>query len=144
VTNFQLLRVKTNPTVVDDDWVGTNVVPDASICTRMQSKAVGDMPMTGIEFYVIGTDAAGAPIARAASAFDATLIEVTPRNVGVNSDPAWAVAVVESQTQTSLQPQEVYFFELNGASLFTIRISNNATVDAAINRLQIWWKPVVR
>lgn len=139
---WNLLREKTDEDTPDTDWVGTPSLPAESICGSFNPLS-SHLPLTGVEVVVVGTDdtAARTVVARASSVFDMTLVEVMRRD---NSPVQTRLNVaVASEVEVGCALQDVYYFPINGSSLFTIRISNQ-TIDAAIQRLEIWWRAVTR
>lgn len=141
---WSLLRTKTDETVDDDDWAGTPSTPSAAICAPMPS-CVGQhgRPYTGIEVFALGVDASGVPQARSTMTVDLTLIEIVSRDLpGLSGTVAAAVAIVDSAVSEDVPLQRVVYFPLNGASLFTIRVTGDT--NDAVDNLQIWWRAVSR
>jgi hypothetical protein len=74
---------------------------------------------------------------------DLTLIEVVSRDLpGLAGTVAAAVAIVDSAVSEDVPLQRVVYFPLNGASLFTIRVTGDA--NDQVDNLQVWWRAVSR
>lgn len=141
---WSLLRTKTDETVDDTDWVGTNAAPDVAICAQMPScSSQIARPYTGVEVYVMATDASRVPVNRATMTVDLTLIEVVEREApllgGTTGD---ADAVLDSAVELAVPPQRVVYFPINGTPQFTVRVTNDA--NAVGTQLQVWWRAVAR
>lgn len=137
LTDWRVLRVKTDETVDDTDWAGTNTAPAANICgTFPQHDGHKGKPYTGIEAIVYGRTTAGALVNRSTMTVDMQFVEVYEL-AGVTYVADCSVA-----STTAVPLNRKVYFELNGAELFTIRLTNDA--NEAVDEFVIHWKPVTR
>lgn len=152
-TEWQLLRVKLDETADDEDWIGLNDDPadDADLAGADAPKSLPSVsghghPLTGIEAVVIGVTAAGVPVDRGTGEVDMQLVTTFPRdNPNTGGDVTWtARAVVGHAVIANVPLQQIQPFQVNGARDFTIRIVGDSNLDAAVNRLQIWYRGVYR
>lgn len=147
IDQWRLLRTKADETTGDTNWAGQNDVPDESICASLQSgHTVRGMPVTGIEVVVVAiTAATRVPVDRASGTVDLSLVEVIPRDVlALGGTPGDDELVCDTATVAGVALNRKVYFELNGAHLFTIRVTNGAALPAGTNDLQIWWRGVSR
>lgn len=149
---WRLLRTKTDEAVADPDWAGTNATPTepvggAAITVGFASLVEHHGPaVTGVEVIVLGVDASRVPVAKGANVCDLSFVEVIvrtkPGNGGTAGD-AVLVADCSSASTTAVPLNRKVYFDLNGGELFTIRITGNTGI-AGVDRLQVWYRGVVR
>lgn len=137
---WKLLRTKTDEATADADWVGGNDAPDESIIDQMYGGTANSGYFHGIEVVVIGVNASGTPVDRAAMTVDLALVAALRRppsaNAGDDPDEVW----YDTSTQDAVPLQTPCYFPFNGGR-FTIRISDNASI-AGVAALQVWYRPV--
>lgn len=147
---WRLLRTKTDEGTDDPDWAGLNDSPTepvggADILEPMPPHVgANGMPLSGVEVVVLGTDANRVPVDRGAGTIGIQIVEVISRDdPAVGGTDGDAVLVVDSAVQAAVPLNRPTFFELNGATLWTVRLSTDAGF-AGIDRLQVWWRAVYR
>lgn len=146
---WRLLRIKTDETVDDTDYVGTNTLPDTraypdGICANVPSGAGYEgRSYTGIEVIVQGATAARVPEARATMTVDLELIEIIPRNLPGLTGHATGLAplIVTSAVLQDITLQTKVYINFNGG-LFTIRITDDQA--DAVTDFEIWWRAASR
>jgi hypothetical protein len=145
-TKWKLLRTKTDETVDDTDWAGTNTPPDDSICGSFEQVTGAGMPAyTGFEVIVIGVTASRVPVARSTDTVALTLVEVIQRDIVGNGGTAGdAPLVLDTASIASVPLLTKVYFPLGGSEQFTIRVTGDATFDGTVDRAEIWWRPVCR
>jgi hypothetical protein len=143
---WKLLRTKTDETVDDTDWVGTNAPPSESICGDFDHFPGGGGPAyTGIECIVVGTTALRVPVARSTDTVDLTLVEVIRRDVlGNGGTDGDAPLVLDSAIEEDVPLLTKVYFPLAGSEQFTIRITGDTTFDGTVTQCEVWWRPVSR
>jgi len=147
IGKWKLLRTKTDETTDDTDWVGTNTEPDDSICAAMPRCDSYHNPLTGIEVRVLGVTSALAPVDRETpdDTVDLQLVDVASReNRSLGGTPGLAPLLGDTTKITGVVLQETVYFPLNGSQKFTIRITNDSSLAATVDRLEIWWREVSR
>lgn len=143
-TEWFLLRTKTDETTDDPNWAGLNDNPtepvgDADITTWAPSVDQNGNPVTAIEVVVLGVTSARVPVDRASGTIDVQLVEVIPRDdTNLGGTVGDAVLVVDSAAVTGVPLNRPVLFEINGARQWTVRLTNDASLDAAVDRLQVW------
>lgn len=151
-SEWKRIRTKTDEATADPDWVGTNVTPVEPVGSASITIALPDLvhmhgaPVTGVECFVIGVDANRAPVARSTNTCDLAFVEVVNRTrsaLGGTAGDAVALIDCSSSATTNVPLQRKVYFELNGAELFTIRISNNTGITG-VDRLEVWIRGVSR
>ena len=129
------LRVKTDETVDDTDWAGTNAAPDSSIRGQFpRHDGHSGKPYTGIECIVYGR-AAGVLVNRSNMTVDMALV-ATYDVAGVTY-----VADTSSAATTAVPLNRLTYFDFNGGD-FTIRLTNDA--NEAVDEFVIHWRAVTR
>lgn len=148
---WRLLRTKTDETADDPDWAGLNDSPTepvggATILVPMPpSVGANGLPLTGVEAVILATTAARVPVDRAAGTVDVQLVEVINRDdSAVGGTDGDAVLVVDSAVQAAVPLNRPVYLELNGATLWTVRITNDAALPVGTTQLQVWWRAVYR
>lgn len=131
--SFQLLRTKTDEATEDADWVGENTIPSEGIRAEMRGGTASSGYFQGIEVIVVGVNADGVPVDRAAMTVTLTLVAILSRG-GTAED-----VVYDTAEQTAVPLQTPCYFPFNGGS-FTIRVTDNGGI-AGVASLQIWYRP---
>lgn len=134
---WQLLRTIDPPDTPDDDWAGDGTPPPSNICAEFSSGPGNGLPgYTGIDVRVIGY-AAGAQAARGSNTCTLDCVDV--ESIG---DDRYVGDLDETDT-TDVPLGERVYFQLNGSSSFTIRVTANDAV-AGVDELRVIWRPVSR
>lgn len=138
---WQVLRDKTDETVDDTDWAGTNTAPADSICAIFEPIAGGGLaPYTGVEVAVIGLDGSNVAVNRSTMTVDIAIVEVAE---AVSSTGATTSYVIDSSSAstTAVPLNRPCYFEMNGGK-FTVRLTNDA--NEAVDTWRVIWRPVTR
>lgn len=144
--DWRLMRTKTDETTDDPNWAGLNDVPTepvggAAIVVGSPTMMGEGNPMTTVMVVVLGVTAARVPVDRASGTVDLQVVEVIDRaNPNTGGTVGDAELVVDSAAVTGVPLNRPVLFELNGARQWTVRITNDASLDAAVDRLQVWYR----
>lgn len=140
-TQWQLLRSKTDETVDDTDWAGTNATPTAGTTASFpRHDGQSGKPLTGVEVFVVGRDSAGALVNRSTMTVDLQLIEVA--TVYSATGQSSTIVLDSSAASTTAVPlNRPCYFEMNGGT-FALRVTNDA--NEAVDSFDVYWKAVSR
>lgn len=147
---WRLLRIKSDETADDTDYVGTNTEPTAGvwptgICATLPSGAGYEgRPYTGIEVCVLGTaDTTRAPQNGSTMTVDMTLIEVVERTgPALGGAVGLAAMIMQTAAVEDVPLQTKTYWPLNGSNRFTIRIDED--LGDVVDNLEVWWRAVAR
>ncbi len=146
ITTWKLLRTKDDPTV-DDTFTGVGTLPSSdALGSFSQDNGHSGIPWTGVEVVALAMTSDRELVANAslAATIDMRLIEVITRDSLV-TDPAAVDGPVAVCTESTNVPlQEKAYFPVNGASRFTIEVSNDDSLPGGTDILELWWRPVAR
>lgn len=147
--SWRLLRTKSNPTVDDTDFVGTNTAISGNTTTFSMPEGLGasGRPYTGVEVVVVAVDASRVVQARSTATVQLELLEAVDRSSphygGSPGDAAVNIDEDETLTATCRLQRRVYF-PVNGGRTLAVRITNDASLPGGTSALQIWWRAVSR
>lgn len=144
---WRLLRTKTDETADDPDWAGTNTSPTEPIggadilVPATEEDPESHVSMTAVEIVVLAVTAARVPVNRGTGTVDVQIVQVIPRDrPQLGGTPGDAVLVVDSAAVAAVPLNRPVTFALNGSQQWTVRLTNDATLPGATDRLEVWYR----
>lgn len=138
-SEWTLLRTKTDETVDDTDFAGSNTAPAAADVDPVQFLRGSGVAVGKIYICILAVDASRAVQNRGAATVDVQVVTTFRRDQPrLGGASGLSDAVIDSVTQTVPLNRRIDI-DLAGADMFTIRIFNDVTLPAATD-LEVWWR----
>lgn len=136
---WKLLRTKTDETVDDTDFAGTNA-SIADIDGNVGFYRTNGVPITKIYLCILATDGNRVVQNRGAATVDIQLVMSFSRANPNTSGAAGLGAGIIDSVVTTVPLNRRIDVDLAGAEAFTVRITNDAALPGGATQLEVWWR----
>lgn len=145
--NWKLLRTKTDPLVDDVFDVATVNTTGLAAASRpaAANTSTGGPATTGVMVALVPIVSTSnrAQVARGAGVADMTLVVQVQRDNPASGGAAGvAAALLDSVVELAVPLCRMVYFPLNGATQFTIRVTNDVNYPGGSAALEVWWREV--